>query len=228
MIMERLPRYRHLVGFRHERVGESLNDFAQLQKLFAATIPDQVREFLTSLSDCVLYYGFDAQTRSGKARRYSHFVTTNVGPELDGVYPFPASLIGKIIRYRGMGLPDGYLPLMMDSAKTGWIWCDLTQGHSAVVVPKGTREFGLSEREWTVLAPGFDDFVQGMRLDVSPHLQVFRIAGTGNVQPSMREWFVAVMGDEWESRVQELIQQKRPRSAEPGPTAGADLDPGSS
>lgn len=126
--MERLPRYRHLVGFRHDRVGESFNDFAQLQQLFAVTIPGQVRDFLTTLSDCVLYYCFDSQGRTGKVKRYSHFVTTNIGPELDGVYPFPASLVGKVIRYRSMGLPDGYLPLMMDFGKTAWIWCDLSQG----------------------------------------------------------------------------------------------------
>jgi hypothetical protein len=37
--MERLPRFRHLIGFRHDSVGESLNDRDQLQSLFAATIP---------------------------------------------------------------------------------------------------------------------------------------------------------------------------------------------
>lgn len=214
--MERLPRFRQLVGYRHDRVGEASNDFPRLQELFAGTIPDSVRAFLTALADCVLYYRFDVPTASGKAKGISHFVTTNIGPELDwGISPFPASLIGKIVQYRGSGLPAEYLPLMMDFGKSAWVWCRLGVEGGAVVVPKGSREFGTAEREWKVIAPSFDAFVAGMRLDISPFLQAFRIGGTGNVQPSLRAWFVGVLGDDWEARVEEMLKRKRGRPSEP-------------
>jgi hypothetical protein len=114
-----------------------------------------------------------------------------------------------VVGYRGMGLPDDYLPSMIDMRKTCWIWCDLSHGGSAIAIPKGTREFSAAEKEWTVLAPSFNKFIDGMQLELSPLLAAFRIAGTGNVQPSMRKWFVDVLGEDWENRIQELIREKR-------------------
>lgn len=210
--MDPLVRYRQLIGIRPGRLGVQANEAGRLQELYAGTIPDDVCGFLTALSDCVLYYRFEATTKTGKIKPYSHFMTTNIGPELDGISPFPASIMGKVARYRGMGLPDGYLPLMAASARTAWIWYDLAR--SCVVVPRGSSEFGTSEREWTVIAPSFDDFVRAMQLDVSPLLHTFRIAGTGHVQPSMREWLTCTLGEDWESRIQELLRRKR---RPPGP-----------
>jgi hypothetical protein len=211
--MERLPRYRHLIGFRHDRVGESLNDRKQLQELFTDPIPHEVGEFLEAISDSILYYRYDAISRTGKPRPYSHLIATNLGPEV-GVHPFPASIIGNLLRFRGRGLPDGYLPLLLVSGRNSWIWFDLLR--SAVVVPKGSRDFGATAKEWNVIAPSFDDFIGGMKLDVSPHLGVFRIAGLGNVQPSMRNWFAATIGDDWERQVLGLLSRKRtPRDETP-------------
>ncbi|WP_165233518.1 hypothetical protein [Aquisphaera insulae] len=210
--MERLPRYRQLIGFRHDRVGESSNDRARLRELFAAPIPDDVVEFLATLRDSVLYYRYEVLTRTGKPKAYSHFVATNIGPD-SGVHPFPASIIGHVLRYRGMGLPDGYLPLLLDFGKNAWVWYDLHR--AAVVVPRGDREFGSAEREWNVIAPGFEDFIGGMTLDLSPLLHPLRVAGLGNVQPSMRTWFASALGDDWEIQVQGLLKRKR-KQAEPG------------
>jgi hypothetical protein len=207
--MEHPPKIRHVVGFRHGLYGQSLNDFSQLQKLYSATIPAGIRDFLISFADSVLYYRFDAPTRSGKTKAYSHFVLTNIGPELNSSHPFPASLIGWVVRYRGMGLPDGYLPLMMDSGKTTWLWCDLSHGGSAVVVPKGTREFGVEEKEWTAIASSFDGFIEGLRLDLSPLSVVFRVAGADGLNSTMCDWLQAAVGERWKDKLPELIQAKR-------------------
>ena len=204
--MEQLPRFRHLVGYRNDRLCQSLNDYKQLQDLFVLSIPDHIGEFLIALKDSILYYRYEIMSRTGKPKPYSHFVMTNIGPEV-GVHPFPASIIGRLLRYRGMGLPDGYMPLMLDMGKNSWLWFDLHR--LAVVVPKGDRQFGVSEREWNVIAPSFDAFIGGMELDLSPHFHAFRLAGFGNVQPSMRNWFVAVLGDDWEAQVQDLIKRKK-------------------
>jgi hypothetical protein len=214
--MTRLRPYRHLVGYRPDRIAEQINDVPQLQQLYGGTIPDLVTEFLATLSDCVLYYRFEATSRVGKPKPYSHFVMSNIGPELDGVSPFPVSIIGKVLRYRTMGLPEGYLPLTLDSSKTLWLWLDVPS--SSVLVPKGTREFGTSSREWTIIAPSFTDFIDGLQLDVSPLLQVFRLAGTANVQPSMREWLQTVLGEQWETEIEKLLARKKktkPADGEP-------------
>ena len=204
--MERLPRYRHLIGFRHDRVGESTNDRDQLQGLFSTPIPDDVLDFLTTFRDAVLYYRYEVLSRTGKPKPYAHFLATNIGPDT-GVHPFPASIIGHVLRYRGMGLPDGYLPLVLDFGKNSWLWYDLQR--AAVVVPKGDRDFGSAEREWNVIAPSFDDFINGLTLDLSPFLHPLRIGGMGNVQPSLRNWFVATLGEDWESQVQSLLKRNR-------------------
>lgn len=209
--MNSLRKYRHLVGFRPDKFGEQLNDFDQLQNLFSGAIPPAIQDFLISLSDCVLYYRYEAPTRSGKTKAYSHFVTTNIGPELDSYYPSPASLIGLVVAYRKGGLPDGYLPLMMDFEKTCWVWCNLSQGGSAVVVPRGERVFGGPDKEWNILAPSFDAFIEGLCLDLSEILRTFRVAGTGGVQPAFREWLEITVGEDWESTVQDLIKTKRRR-----------------
>ena len=214
--MDRLPRYRHLIGLRHDRVAEAPNDIAELQKLFSLSIPTEVQEFLTTLSDSILYYCFDAQTKSGKAKRYSHFVLTNIGPELQSYHPFPASLIGIINRYRGMGLPDGYLPIMLDFGKNAWLWCRLTENGASVVIPKGDHEFGSQDKDWNVIAETFDQFIQGLSPDLSPHLSVFRLAGTGNVSDNMREWFRLAIGEDWESQVQTRLSEKRATQKRPG------------
>lgn len=207
--MNRLPRYRHLIGYRHDRVGESPNDVGELQKLFALPLPTVVQEFLVTLSDSILYYAYDAQTKTGKTKKYSHFVLSNIGPEISSIYPFPSSLIGIVNRFRGMGLPDGYLPFMLDFGKNAWLWCRLSEHGAAVVIPKGGHEFGSQGKDWNVLAESFEEFLLGLSPDWSPHLSAFRLAGTGNVSDNMREWFRLVVGEDWESQVQARISAKR-------------------
>lgn len=210
--MKPVPRHRHLVGYKSDRFAEQRNEVDELQRLFAAAIPQDILDFLTTLPDCVLYYRFDATTKSGRAKTYSHFVTTNIGPELESFHPFPASLIGRILRCRSLGMGLEYLPFMMEFGKTTWLYCKVGTDESPVCVPKGDREFGTSEREWTVIAPGFEAFVDGLQLDLRPHLSAFRLVGTGNVNQSMREWFVAAVGEDWEMKVQTEIPSKRKNS----------------
>lgn len=211
--VKEVPRYRHLIGYRGDRLAEQLNDVNALQGLFAATIPLGIVDLLTTLSDCVLYYRFDATTKTGRTKTYSHFVTTNIGPELASTNPFPTSLMGHVLRYRTMGMGADYLPIMMDFGKTSWLYCRIGHEESKVCVPKGDREFGGGEREWTVIADSFPAFVDALQLDLRPLLSAFRVAGPGNVSPSMRSWLLAAVGENWESDVMAQVQSRRKNSS---------------
>ena len=66
--MRTVPRFRHLVGYPNDRIGEQANDVDALQDMFGASIPNVVLDFLATLSDCVLYYRFDAVTKTGRTK----------------------------------------------------------------------------------------------------------------------------------------------------------------
>jgi hypothetical protein len=207
--MKPIPCYRHLYGFRDPRLGEQLNDFAALQDLYDEAIPPAVTTFLQSLSDCILFYGFDTLTKTGKPKRHSYFVTTNVGPELASPYSIPASLIGRITQWRASGMPKDVLPLMMKFSNSKWFFCHLNSEQAPVCMPRGDSEFGETDREWTEISSAFDTFIEGLTLDLKPLLDTFRVAGTGRVDDSMRRWLVAAVGEDWESQVSTMCQSRK-------------------
>lgn len=207
--MKPVPCYRHLYGFRDPRVGEQLNEVAALQDLYDEPLPPAVTTFLQSLSDCVLFYGFDTLTTTGKPKRHTHFITTNIGPELASPSPFPGSLIGRITQWRASGMPKDALPLLMKSGNSKWLFCHIRSDHTPVFIPKGDSDFGESDREWTVISPDFDTFIDGLTLDLSPLLSTFRVAGTDRVDDAMRRWLVAAVGEDWESQVSAMCQSMR-------------------
>lgn len=198
------PQYRHLVGYRGQLFGP--NQFDDLQALFAQPIGVEVRAFMETLADCVLYYRFEFPAASGKAKSISHFVTTNVGPEFTNSHPFPVSIIGKVERYRSMGLPADYVPLItVMKGVDADLWLNLAEADCPVLVPKGSREFGSSAKEWRLIAPSFTAFVDGLKVDLSPMKIVFKVGGTANIQPEFESWLLQAVGENWRTEVDKMM-----------------------
>src|SRR5262245_58783974 len=105
--MSQVQQHLHLIGYRPDRIAEQVNDVTALQSLFDEHVPESIVDFLVRLSDCVLYYRFDATTNTGRQKTYSHFVTTNIGsgPKESPYCPFPVSIVGRIHRFRRLGMP---------------------------------------------------------------------------------------------------------------------------
>jgi hypothetical protein len=206
--MDTFPRFRGLVAQRAPNMSQNANEFDQLQALYPAPIPEVLREFLVTLSDCILYYRFEAVSKTGKPKKYSHFVLTNIGPDIDWGRPmFPSSLMDRIQRYRQQGLPNDVLPLMFDFGKTLWLWCRITDPDLPILVPKGTREFGSQDKEWTVLSPRFDDFIAALQVDLAPFKSVLKQIPMNQSQPTLIEWLQAAIGDDWESQATDMLSR---------------------
>ena len=203
-----IRRYRHLVGFRIYS-AEQPNDLTALQSYFSQPLPPPVVEFLTSLSDCLLYYRFDATTKTGKIKPYSQLLTTNIGPVPGEQTYQPASLIGFLRRYRERELPTHYLPLVNDSNKSAWLFVDVRQETGHPVVKHKDEMFFGGRTGWTTVAPDFETFVNGLQLDLKPLLSIFRIAGLGNIQEPMQEWLQATLGTDWQGHLENELRRKR-------------------
>ena len=209
--MSRVRRHRHLVGFL-ANAAEQPCDVPALQQFFTTPLPAKVLDFMTALADCVLYYRFDAATKSGKTKTYSHFVTTNIGPVPGEETYQPASIVGFLRRYRERNMPPHYLPLVNDFNKTSWLFCDVRpETGNPILVHRDELHFDAKGTGWTVVSTDFDSFVDGLQLDLRPLLSIFRIAGLGGVQEPMREWLEAALGSDWDAKIRIEMSSKTKR-----------------
>ena len=207
--MKPLPQFRHIVGLPNDRIAEQANDTAALQSMFDIEIPDTVLGFLKALPDCTLYYSFDTILKTGRIKAYGHFLTTNIGPELNSYSPFPVSIMGLVAHWRKAGLPSNTLPIMNHCGTTSWVFCRINGSHARVCKPKGDREFGENDRQWAVMCDSMDTFLDSLELYPRPMFPAFRAVGFGRVSELMRSWMLATVGPEWEA---ELSSQMKPKS----------------
>jgi hypothetical protein len=209
------PRHGNIVGIRSEQAlaEEPAAATRALQEAFTIALPAAVLQFMLDLSNCVLYYQFDAVTRTGKIKSYSHFVLTNVIPsfaeESYGAHQ-PASTIGFLRRFRGLGLPPHYLPFLFEFNKTLHLFCDL-RPESAYRVLIAKSETAFDDSSWTPIAPSFEAFVAGLRVDFRQVASVLRICG-GAVTPAYRQWLEEAIGENWETTVKAERARGKPKS----------------
>jgi hypothetical protein len=204
--MTSLRHFRTIFGWRNPRLAEQPSDVALLRSLYSSPLPDDLLGFLESLADCVLYYQIQVPGVRGGLKTYSHFVLTNIGPDLASPSPFPSSLINRIKSWRAMGLPADIVPIMSTAGGGGrWLFCQLQENSSPVLIAKGDREFGCSSKEWNEIASDFSSFVDRLTFDVSPLLSGFRLVGTSQVDDSMRALLTAAMGSDWESQIAQRL-----------------------
>ncbi len=199
-----LRRHRHIVGLRSDQVVEqqAIGSEAALRAMFGMPIPQALLQFILDLPDCVLYYRYDAVTRTGKTKTYSQFVLPSIEPGFgEECRPhMPASTVGYVRRFRELGLPPHYLPFVADSNKLCHLFCDLRQESDyRVVVAKSETAF--DDKAWVVVASRFEDFVNSLRVDMKHAKSVLRLCGT-EITPTFRAWLEAALGDDWQAKVE--------------------------
>lgn len=213
--MNSIKQYRHIYASRSPRLLDQPNDVAQLQELFPRQIPAIITDFLTTFSDCMINYAFHGPTKSGRSEKYSHFVATNIGPDLPSYYPFPSSLISRIQYWREWGLQNDALPLVANNQGQGkWLFCRILEHRAPIVVARGDRDYGTNDREWSEISADFPEFIEQLSFDITPYLWIYRRNGTSEVDESDRELFSLAMGVDWEAQIQEMCKRKHTKSAQ--------------